>query len=69
DTGSTFNITGSSGFPHSPGNADISNYPTNSVRGISKTTLRNWKKGDPIIEPDGVYRLPDGKIVLSRNCS
>ena len=68
DTGSTFNITGSSGFPHSPGNADISNYPTNSVRGVPKTTSGNWKKGDPIIEPDGVYRLPDGKIVLAHKC-
>ncbi|KST63846.1 two-partner secretion domain-containing protein [Mastigocoleus testarum] len=69
DTGSTFNVFGSSGFAEAPGHADISRYPTNNVRGIPKTTLRNWKKGDPIIEPDGVYRLPDGKIVLSRNCS
>ena len=68
DTGSTFIITGSGGFADSPGNADISNYPTNRVRGIPKTRSREWKKGDPIVEPDGVYRLPDGRLALGREC-
>ena len=68
DTGSTFNITGSGGFADAPGNADISNYPTNRVRGIPKTTSRQWTKGDPIIEPEGVYRLADGRLALSREC-
>ncbi|MEN9520088.1 MAG: hypothetical protein RLZZ381_2676, partial [Cyanobacteriota bacterium] len=30
---------------------------------------RPWKKGDPIIEPTGVYRLPNGELVMSRECS
>ena len=68
DADTTFIITGSGGFPQSPGNADISNYPTNRVRGIPKTTSRQWKKGDPIMEPDGVYRLADGRLALSREC-
>ena len=68
DTGSTFNITGSSGFPHSPGNSDISSYPTNQVRSIPDITSGEWKKGDPIIEPDGVYRLPDGRLALIQKC-
>ena len=69
NTGSTFNITGSGGFADAPGNADISKYPTSDVRGIPHTRSGNWKKGDPIVEPDGVYRLSDGKIALSQKCS
>ncbi|MEG4010471.1 hypothetical protein QUA41_31220 [Microcoleus sp. Pol11C1] len=29
---------------------------------------RSWQKGDPIVEPQGVYRLPNGKLVMSREC-
>ena len=29
---------------------------------------QTWQKGDPIAEPQGVYRLLNGKLVLSRNC-
>ena len=29
---------------------------------------RSWQQGDPIVEPQGVYRLPNGKLVLSREC-
>ncbi|MEH2330586.1 hypothetical protein [Nostoc sp.] len=25
-----------------------------------------WKKGDAIVEPQGLYRLADGRLVLSR---
>jgi large exoprotein involved in heme utilization and adhesion len=30
---------------------------------------RPWKIGDPIVEPTGVYRLANGKRVLSRECN
>ncbi|PIG94620.1 hypothetical protein [Gloeocapsopsis sp. IPPAS B-1203] len=30
---------------------------------------RPWKIGDPIVEPQGAYRLPNGQLVLSRECS
>jgi large exoprotein involved in heme utilization and adhesion len=30
---------------------------------------RPWKIGDLIVEPTGVYRLANGKRVLSRECN
>jgi filamentous hemagglutinin family protein len=30
---------------------------------------RPWKLGDPIVEPQGVYKLANGELVMSRECS
>ncbi len=66
---SSFTITGTGGLPNRPGDASISNYSTGDVRNIiNENTSPHWKKGDPIIEPQGVYRLSDGKLVMSREC-
>ncbi|MBN3940192.1 MAG: hypothetical protein V7L21_19200 [Nostoc sp.] len=46
----------------------VFNYTTGEVRGI-ETISRLWKKGDPIIEPTGVYQLNNGQLLLSRECS
>ena len=46
----------------------VSNYTTGEVRGV-ETTYHPWKKGEPIIEPTGVYRLNNGQLLLSRKCS
>ncbi|MUG93953.1 hypothetical protein F7734_16725 [Scytonema sp. UIC 10036] len=32
------------------------------------TSRRPWKVGDPIVEAQGVYRLANGELVLSREC-
>ncbi|MBD2517185.1 filamentous hemagglutinin N-terminal domain-containing protein [Nostoc sp. FACHB-973] len=65
----SFTITGSGGLPSSrPGVLLVSTYATGEVRGV-ETTSRPWKKGDPIIEPQGVYRLNNGQLLLSRECS
>lgn len=61
----SFIITGAGGLPNRPGDVSISTYPTGTVRSVE----RPWQKGDPIVEPLGVYRLPSGKLVLSRECS
>lgn len=37
------------------------------VRNVEPTS-RTWKKGDAIVEAQGVYRLADGQLVLSREC-
>jgi filamentous hemagglutinin family protein len=64
----TFFITGSGALnPNQPG-VMISQYSTGEVRGVVATS-RPWKKGDPIIEATGVYRLSNGQILLSRECS
>jgi len=69
-------ITGTGGLPQRPGDAQMSTFPTVDIETLptdstSSTTdpSRPWQKGDPIVEPQGVYRLPNGKLVLSRECS
>lgn len=69
----TFLITGSGGLPERPGDAPLSSFPTTGVQNVPKdaesaTSRRPWKIGDPIVEPQGVYRLANGQRVLSREC-
>ena len=58
-----------------PGDSSISPYPTKEVSFVtsdnssSSGSDRSWQVGEPIIEPQGVYQLPDGQLVLSRECS
>ena len=63
----TFIITGSGGFSLRPGEAGISDYPTGKVRNVPNTESK-WRSGEPIVEPQGLYRLTNGKLVLSREC-
>jgi len=69
---STFYITGTGGFPERPGDAQTSIFPLGTIRNIPSESgtppSRTWQEGDPIIEPQGVYRLPNGELVLSREC-
>ena len=64
-----FIITGGESLPVRPGNNFPSKYPTGEVRGTSEDNTSSWQPGDPIIEPQGAYRLASGKLVLSRECS
>jgi large exoprotein involved in heme utilization and adhesion len=69
-TGS-FTIIGNNSLPI-PSQSDNSAYLTGTVQTISNSNVednRPWRKGDPIIEPTGVYRLPNGELVMSRECS
>ncbi|MFN6514769.1 MAG: hypothetical protein RMY29_009730 [Nostoc sp. CreGUA01] len=34
----------------------------------NNSTASSWKKGDRILEPEGVYRLANGDLVMSREC-
>ena len=75
-TQGSFTITGSGGLPQRPGDAQMSTFPTVDIETLpsdgtpSNTNLnRPWQKGDPIVEPQGVYRLPNGNLVMSRECS
>ena len=67
-----FIITGSGGLPTRPGDITASSYPTGTVRSIPSDraidAIRLWQIGDPIVEPQGAYRLPNGQLVLSREC-
>jgi filamentous hemagglutinin family protein len=64
----TFIITGSESLPVRPGDNLPSQYPTGEVRNLPENNDNSWQPGDPIIEPQGVYRLTNGKLVLSREC-
>ena len=63
-----FIITGGESLPVRPGGNLPSKYPTGEVRGITEDNTSSWQPGDPIIEPQGAYRLANGKMVLSREC-
>ncbi|GAA6617611.1 filamentous hemagglutinin N-terminal domain-containing protein [Scytonema sp. NUACC26] len=66
----TFIITGSDGLPYRPGDISVSTYPTGDVRNVqAENVSRPWQKGDPIVEPSGVFQLTSGQLVLSRKCS
>jgi hypothetical protein len=62
-----FIITGKGGLPARPGNGDISDFATGEVRNVPSSQT-GWKRGDPIVEPQGLYHLSNGKLVLSREC-
>ena len=63
-----FIITGTESLPVRPGDNLPSKYPTGEVRNVPEKPS-GWQPGDPIIEPQGAYRLANGKLVLSRQCS
>jgi filamentous hemagglutinin family protein len=66
----TFIITGPGGLPQRPGSIAPSIYPTSPVRSIpDETNDRSWQPGEAIVEPQGVYQLEDGRMILSRECS
>ena len=72
----TFLITGSGGLPQNPSDAPLSSYSTGSIRSIPSNSEKSpasnrqsWKIGDPVVEPQGVYKLPNGQLVLSRECN
>ncbi|MEA5596754.1 filamentous hemagglutinin N-terminal domain-containing protein [Rivularia sp. UHCC 0363] len=66
----SFTITGSGGLRNSPGDGFVSTYSTGDVRNVSENNQSSeWKKGEPIIEPQGVYKLASGELILSRECS
>ncbi|MEB3216384.1 MAG: hypothetical protein VKN72_09135 [Nostocales cyanobacterium 94392] len=63
----SFKITGSGGLRNSPGDGFISEYSIGDVRNVESNS-QVWKKGDAIVEPQGLYQLPDGRLLLSRSC-
>jgi filamentous hemagglutinin family protein len=66
----SFIITGSDALPYRLGDNSVSNYATGRVRSVAnENASRPWRKGDPIVEPQGVYRLADGRLVMSRECN
>ncbi|MGL6337696.1 MAG: hypothetical protein ACRC80_00990, partial [Waterburya sp.] len=69
----TFVVTGTGGLAVRPNDAAVSNYGTGDVRSLPQkqvtSTEENWQPGEPIVEPEGMYRLSNGQLVLSRKCN
>ncbi len=66
----TFYFKGSGSLSARPGSAPLSTYSTGSVSNLPETQERRlWKKGDTIVEPQGMYQLPNGKIFMGNECS
>lgn len=66
--GSTFLVTGRGSLPQRPGAEQPSEYPTGEVRGVEETESQGWQMRSEVVEPEGVYRLSDGRLVMSRPC-
>jgi filamentous hemagglutinin family protein len=64
----TFLVTGTGGLPQRPGDTVVPSYPTGEVRSIPQETSGDWQSGDPVVEPQNLYQLADGRVVLSREC-
>ncbi|AFY55538.1 filamentous hemagglutinin family N-terminal domain protein [Rivularia sp. PCC 7116] len=65
----TFRNTGSGALPtNRAGNIFVSKYATGKVRTVESNNP-TWKKGDAIVEPQGLYRLKNGELLLSRECT
>ncbi|NJL55174.1 hypothetical protein HC928_08275 [bacterium] len=62
--------TGSGGLPARPGDSVISTYPTGDVQALPNPEEPQaiWQPGDPIVEPTSVFSLPDGRLLLAREC-
>lgn len=66
----TFLVTGSGGLPARPGDPLSAFFPTGEVRPLPEAqTNQSWKLGDPIVEPQGIYHLASGQLVMSRECA
>jgi filamentous hemagglutinin family protein len=78
---SSFYITGPGGLPDRPGTPSSPSFPTGEIRNVAteansssatagsqSAAPRPWQIGDPIQEPDDVYQLPNGELVLSHTC-
>jgi filamentous hemagglutinin family protein len=74
DDQGSFVVTGRDSLPLNPGDSTISAYPTGTVQTVEadgsslSRMYSTGATGGTIQEPDGVYQLPDGRLVLSREC-
>ena len=76
---SSFTVTGSGGLPSRPEDTFVTSFPIGTIQTIppegesesapNSNSSSLWQEGDPIVEPTGVYRLPSGKLIISRECS
>ncbi len=64
NTSGNLTLTGSDRLPQTPTEAPLNPYPTGTVQ----PTLSSAAEPVTITEPQAVYRLADGRLVISRDC-
>jgi filamentous hemagglutinin family protein len=75
EEGSSFIVSGSGGLPERPGTTFIAPFPTGEIRPLADDSAAGeidspapWQPGDPIVEPEGLFQLPDGRLVATHEC-
>ncbi|MBR8830129.1 MAG: filamentous hemagglutinin N-terminal domain-containing protein [Chlorogloea purpurea SAG 13.99] len=63
-----FIITGAGNLPSRPTDLSLSHFSTGNINFIPSETGSS-QSGKPILEAGGLYKLPDGRLILSRECS
>jgi large exoprotein involved in heme utilization and adhesion len=68
-----FTITGTGGVAAQPDDLSNSSFPTyelvpNTARSQMTTPSSTLRSDEAITEPDGVYRLTNGEVILGRSC-
>ncbi|MBX2865298.1 MAG: hypothetical protein KTR27_17245, partial [Leptolyngbyaceae cyanobacterium MAG.088] len=63
DSEGTFVITGGGGLPQQPGETPRINYPTSTIRASYEV-----ESSQALQEPEGIYQLADGGLVMSHEC-
>jgi len=70
DTGGSFIVSGRGGLPDRPSDPFVAPYATGTVRPLpAAETETTWQPGDPIVEAEGMFQLPDGRVVISQRCA
>ncbi|MGF1524568.1 MAG: filamentous hemagglutinin N-terminal domain-containing protein [Leptolyngbyaceae cyanobacterium] len=65
ETEGSFVVTGNGGLAQQPGRGDaVSAYPTGAIRAVPDPTAAT----QILQEPEGIYQLADGRLVLSHEC-
>ncbi|MGB7251499.1 MAG: filamentous hemagglutinin N-terminal domain-containing protein [Phormidesmis sp.] len=70
--GGTFTVTNADGLPEAPQSAG-SIYSTNTVLSVSRASSVERRSteqvSEPLTEPQGIYKLSDGRLLLGRDCT
>ncbi|MBW4652524.1 MAG: filamentous hemagglutinin N-terminal domain-containing protein [Kaiparowitsia implicata GSE-PSE-MK54-09C] len=77
DAGGSFIVSGRGGLPDRPSDTFTAPYSTGSVQplpadgaaAVEDSSTAGWQPGDPIVEPEGLFQLPDGRLVISQRCA
>ncbi|MGC1306440.1 MAG: filamentous hemagglutinin N-terminal domain-containing protein [Phormidesmis sp.] len=59
-------INNSQGLPEQPTATETVNFPTGTIHALFEESA--WQHNQPIGEPEALYRLADGRLIMSRAC-